>query len=402
MLHFTTELGGDDVRHRPADGRGRHLRHRPRRGGERRRRRRARRSTASSSSTSPAPRTPASPWPATRSSTAGRWWSPAPSPIRSGRTASPIPTDGDWYLRSQDTAEPVPAGARARPRRSSPGCRSTRPIRGRCSRSTACRRCRSGSATATGPAPAIRRAWRPVAEGDTTLPSGGLVEDRRAWARIEGRRSSLQPDVEFGDDPDYDLDVWKLQVGIDRPVREIDDGVLIAGLTFSYGTVDDRRLLRRRRRQHRHRRLRLRRQPHLAPRRRPLRRRAGAAMWYDSDLSLRRGRRGPRLRQQRLRLRARGRGGQAHPARAGLDGHAAGAARLFLGRLRQLHRSVRRRASAATRARACRSGSACRSTRRAAGAARRRRRAANPLLRHRQPLLRLARRTPRSPSAAPG
>ena len=74
--------------------------------------------------------------------------------------------------------------------------------------------------------------------GRHDLPSGGLVEDRRAWARVEGSRVGLQPDVDFGDEPDYDLDVWKLQVGIDRPVHETDDGVLIAGLTFSYGTVD--------------------------------------------------------------------------------------------------------------------------------------------------------------------
>jgi outer membrane autotransporter protein len=34
------------------------------------------------------------------------------------------------------------------------------------------------------------------------------------------------------------MDVWMLQVGMDRPVRETGDGILIAGLTFSYGTVD--------------------------------------------------------------------------------------------------------------------------------------------------------------------
>ena len=34
------------------------------------------------------------------------------------------------------------------------------------------------------------------------------------------------------------MDVWKLQVGMDRLVHETGDGILIAGLTFSYGTVD--------------------------------------------------------------------------------------------------------------------------------------------------------------------
>ena len=33
------------------------------------------------------------------------------------------------------------------------------------------------------------------------------------------------------------MDIWQLQVGIDRPVRDTGDGVLIGGVTFNYGTV---------------------------------------------------------------------------------------------------------------------------------------------------------------------
>ena len=59
-----------------------------------------------------------------------------------------------------------------------------------------------------------------VAEGDTTLPSGGLVEDRRAWARIEGVAGQPRSRTSTSaDGPNYDMDVWKLQVGMDRPVR---------------------------------------------------------------------------------------------------------------------------------------------------------------------------------------
>ena len=69
------------------------------------------------------------------------------------------------------------------------------------------------------------------------LPSGGLVEDQRAWARVEGARTSLQPDVGIDPAPEWDMDIWQLQVGIDRPVRDTGDGVLIGGVTFNYGTV---------------------------------------------------------------------------------------------------------------------------------------------------------------------
>ena len=74
--------------------------------------------------------------------------------------------------------------------------------------------------------------------GATELPSGGLVEDSRAWARVEGSTAVLAPDVGTTATPDVRPARRKLQVGIDRPVKEIDDGMLVGGLTFNYGTVD--------------------------------------------------------------------------------------------------------------------------------------------------------------------
>ncbi|MBP7240455.1 autotransporter-associated beta strand repeat-containing protein [Amaricoccus sp.] len=77
-----------------------------------------------------------------------------------------------------------------------------------------------------------------VMAGDRPLGGGGLVEERRAWARIEGTRASLEPDAALGTRPTFDMDVWKVQVGIDREVREVGNGLLVGGLSFSAGSVD--------------------------------------------------------------------------------------------------------------------------------------------------------------------
>jgi outer membrane autotransporter protein len=50
----------------------------------------------------------------------------------------------------------------------------------------------------------------------------------------------LTPDVDLVGSPRDDLDVWQLQVGLDRPVGATEGGTLIAGATFSYGGVDTR------------------------------------------------------------------------------------------------------------------------------------------------------------------
>ncbi len=65
----------------------------------------------------------------------------------------------------------------------------------------------------------------------------GPVDDRGVWARIDGGRSHLEPDVATGSDA-WDIDGWGLQVGIDRPVWGNDDGLLVGGVSFHYGQVD--------------------------------------------------------------------------------------------------------------------------------------------------------------------
>ena len=252
--------------HRPAHGRGRHLRHRRSSRWRTMAAAARRRSTASSSSTSRAPRTPASPWRATRCSTAGRWWSPAPSPIRSGRTASTIPTDGDWYLRSQVNAEPSPPGRAGAAAGAAAG-----PARG-----AALRGLSAGAARAQRPAdhagagrqPLLdrrRRRWRADGEVDAALgrPGGGPPRLGAGRGRTGRPRS---PTSSSATGPDYDMDVWKLQVGMDRPVHETGDGIAHRRADLQLRHRRHRRLLRLRRRRHRDRRLRLRRHPHLAAR----------------------------------------------------------------------------------------------------------------------------------------
>ncbi|MFO1141627.1 MAG: autotransporter-associated beta strand repeat-containing protein [Amaricoccus sp.] len=72
------------------------------------------------------------------------------------------------------------------------------------------------------------------------VPPDGYAEDKRAWARLDASHGRLEPDVSDNDTPTYDLQTVKLQVGIDRPVKELDDGsLLVGGVTFNYGTVDN-------------------------------------------------------------------------------------------------------------------------------------------------------------------
>ncbi|HRO13242.1 autotransporter outer membrane beta-barrel domain-containing protein, partial [Amaricoccus sp.] len=125
------------------------------------------------------------------------------------------PADGDWYLRSQPTFQPGPPLVQ-------PGVPAYEAY--------------PQVLLALSGLPTMQerignRRWQEAGA------SGGLTEDRRAWARIEGSRSRIEPDSELVDDARYDLDVWKLQLGIDRPVRETEGGLLVAGLTAGYGTV---------------------------------------------------------------------------------------------------------------------------------------------------------------------
>ena len=62
-------------------------------------------------------------------------------------------------------------------------------------------------------------------------------EDRRAWARVEAAKATSSP-TRRPATADCDLDIWKLQVGIDRPVREMRRRHAGRRRHLHYGTAD--------------------------------------------------------------------------------------------------------------------------------------------------------------------
>lgn len=63
------------------------------------------------------------------------------------------------------------------------------------------------------------------------------VEGRGIWGRIEMAHSSIDPtDTITG--TDYNTNVYKLQVGIDKPLKESTNGTLVGGLTLQYTRAD--------------------------------------------------------------------------------------------------------------------------------------------------------------------
>ncbi len=138
------------------------------------------------------------------------------------------PGDGDWYLRSRSTIQPGAPQVQ-------PGVPTFEgyPLALLALNGLPTMQERVGNRYWTG-------SGNPAAVGGMAGDggaSGGTSDNRRAWARIEGSRVGLQPDGDLIGTADYAMDVWKLQVGVDGAVRETDDGVVIGGLTFTYGKV---------------------------------------------------------------------------------------------------------------------------------------------------------------------
>ena len=402
MLHFTTELGGDASRTDRLDGRGRHLRHRPRRGDERRRRRRADGQRHQAHRRRRRLERHASPWPATRSSTAGRWWSPAPSPTRSGRTASPT--------RPTATGTCARRSRRSRSRRAGAG-----PAAG-AARGADLRGLSAGAARAQRPAddagadrqPLLDRRRQPAGRqaGRRGRHDAALGRPRRGPPRLgAGRGLAGQPRSPTSSSATSPTTTWTSgscrSAWTGRCTRPTTASSSPA-LTFSYGTVDtdvssddgdgsiatDGYGLGGTLTWLRDDDLYVDGQAQL--------------MWYDSDLA-------SDEVDEDLASGNDGFGyalgvevGKRIPLKPSLDGHAAGAARLFLGRLRQLHRSRSARDVGGDEGASMPVRLGVSLDQESGWKARGRRRAADALLRHRQPLLRPDRRTPRSLSAAPG
>ena len=129
------------------------------------------------------------------------------------------PGDGDWYLRS-GLISPGGGGGQVQP-----GV----PIYG----------AYPSTLLALNGLPTMQERIGNRAWSGAGLGTDGSVEDKRAWARVEATNGQLEPDVSNDDAPRYDLQTTRLQVGIDRPVGNVQGGTLIGGATFTYGTVDN-------------------------------------------------------------------------------------------------------------------------------------------------------------------
>ncbi|MFO1208401.1 MAG: autotransporter-associated beta strand repeat-containing protein [Amaricoccus sp.] len=143
------------------------------------------------------------------------------------------PNDGDWYLRSSALGPDAGGGGNVQP---GVPVYEGYPATLLALNALPTMQQRIGNRYWSGPgSPADVEPANGVA-----VPPDGFAEDKRAWARLDASNGRLEPDVSDNDTPSYDLQTVKLQVGIDRPVREMDDGsLLVGGATFNYGTVDN-------------------------------------------------------------------------------------------------------------------------------------------------------------------
>lgn len=87
------------------------------------------------------------------------------------------------------------------------------------------------------------RYWGVVDENEGEASCGALtttyncpvIEGQGVWTRIEGLHSRLDPSSSTSATR-YDVDLWKLQAGVDGLLHEADDGsLLIGGLNLQYG-----------------------------------------------------------------------------------------------------------------------------------------------------------------------
>ncbi len=71
-------------------------------------------------------------------------------------------------------------------------------------------------------------------------PAGGNVRNKQSgplWARFEGARSDIEANASTTGSS-YDLDPWKIRVGIDGLVQENDTGLWLFGVNGYYGMAN--------------------------------------------------------------------------------------------------------------------------------------------------------------------
>ncbi|NTE90284.1 autotransporter outer membrane beta-barrel domain-containing protein [Agrobacterium tumefaciens] len=132
------------------------------------------------------------------------------------------PSDGDWYLRSTLINGPV-SDAVALPLYA-PGVPLYEAYAGVLQNfnQQGTLQQRTGS-----------RSW---AMGDTTADIYGDTKEQGIWGRIDAAHSHLEPGTSTTG-TEYDVNVWKLQAGLDGTLAESVAGTVIGGFSVHYGTA---------------------------------------------------------------------------------------------------------------------------------------------------------------------
>ncbi|EKJ95066.1 outer membrane autotransporter [Bradyrhizobium lupini HPC(L)] len=77
------------------------------------------------------------------------------------------------------------------------------------------------------------RSW---ATGSQTADMDGSTEERGIWGRVDAAHNHLEPGTSTTG-TDYDVNIWKLEAGLDGTLAESPAGTLIGGFSVHYGTA---------------------------------------------------------------------------------------------------------------------------------------------------------------------
>lgn len=80
------------------------------------------------------------------------------------------------------------------------------------------------------------RSWSGAGIDETGEPADGSIQGNGSWGRIEAAHGSFNPKTSTSG-AQYDLDLWKLQLGVDGSLYDEEAGRLIVGLSGHYGTI---------------------------------------------------------------------------------------------------------------------------------------------------------------------
>lgn len=80
------------------------------------------------------------------------------------------------------------------------------------------------------------RSWSGAGVVETGKPADGTIEGNGVWGRIEAAHGKFNPKTSTSG-AEYDVDLWKLQAGVDGVLYDGDAGRLIGGISGHYGTI---------------------------------------------------------------------------------------------------------------------------------------------------------------------